>query len=67
MKVFLALCLPALALGQYNYGEVIEKSNLFYEAQRSGPLPSDQRVNWRGDSAMGDAVLGGYYDGKCSI
>ena len=65
MKVFLALCLlPALSLAQYDYGEVIGKSILFYEAQRSGPLPSDQRVNWRGDSATGDAVPGGYYDGQ---
>ena len=37
---------------------------LFYEAQRSGPLPADSRVPWRGDSALDDAVVGGYYDGK---
>jgi len=48
--------------GKYPYGEVLEKSMLFYEAQRSGPLPSDQRVKWRHDSAMNDKVLGGYYD-----
>ena len=37
---------------------------LFYEAQRSGPLPADSRVPWRGDSALNDAVVGGYYDGN---
>ena len=45
-------------------------SFLFYEAQRSGDLPSDQRVTWRHDSAMGDGndvgldLKGGYYDGN---
>ena len=47
---------------KYDYGSVIEKSLLFFEAQRSGPLPDDNRVPWRADSAMGDEVLGGYYD-----
>ena len=47
---------------KYDYGEVIDKSLLFYEAQRSGPLPADNRVPWRGDSALDDAVVGGYYD-----
>ena len=43
---------------------------LFYEAQRSGKLPENQRVKWRGDSAMDDGkdvgydLTGGYYDGK---
>ena len=48
---------------KYDYAEVLEKSLLFYEAQRSGPLPADNRVPWRGDSALNDAVVGGYYDG----
>jgi hypothetical protein len=44
-------------------------SMLFYEAQRSGKLPADQRVTWRKDSALGDKgnngedLTGGYYDG----
>ena len=49
---------------KYDYADVLEKSMLFYEAQRSGPLPADNRVPWRGDSALNDAVVGGYYDGK---
>jgi len=47
---------------KYTYGDVLEKTLLFYEAQRSGPLPSSNRVDWRGNSGMGDAVLGGYHD-----
>ena len=45
-------------------------SYVFYEAQRSGKLPHDQRVTWRGDSALNDGadvgkdLSGGYYDGK---
>ena len=45
-------------------------SFLFYEAERSGKLPADMRVNWRGDSALEDGadvghdLTGGYYDGK---
>lgn len=40
----------------------------FYEAQRSGKLPSDNRIAWRGDSALEDKapdgadVSGGWYD-----
>ena len=48
------------------------KSILFYEAQRSGDLPNDNRVSWRGDSALSDTgefgedLTGGWYDGKTS-
>lgn len=53
-----------------NYAEVLELSLLFYEAQRSGKLPRDNRIPWRGDSALNDRGLngedltGGYYDGN---
>lgn len=56
----------------YDYDEVLHKSLLFYEAQRSGFLPDSQRVTWRKDSATDDAIddetdepidlEGGYYD-----
>lgn len=52
----------------FNYGEALQKSFLFYEAQRSGYLPNDNRIDWRGDSALGDGsdvnrnLTGGYYD-----
>ncbi|XP_045112944.1 endoglucanase A-like [Portunus trituberculatus] len=52
----------------YDYGQVLCMSFLFYEAERSGKLPADMRVNWRGDSALEDGadvghdLTGGYYD-----
>lgn len=52
----------------YDYSQVLCMSYLFYEAQRSGPLPADNRVTWRGDSALGDGsdvgidLTGGYFD-----
>ena len=55
---------------RYDYGRVLELSNLFYEAQRSGALPYDNRVEWRGDSSLGDKghggedLTGGYHDGR---
>ncbi|XP_013393923.1 uncharacterized protein LOC106161501 [Lingula anatina] len=53
---------------KYNYKEILAKSSLFYEAQRSGKLPPENRIKWRGDSAMGDKgqqgqdLTGGWYD-----
>merc|ERR1719394_921116 len=53
---------------RYDYGRVLELSNLFYEAQRSGDLPDDNRVPWRGDSSLddqgqnGEDLTGGYHD-----
>ncbi|KAK3871811.1 hypothetical protein Pcinc_023060 [Petrolisthes cinctipes] len=52
----------------YDYSQVLCMSYVFFEAQRSGPLPMDQRVTWRGDSALddgsdvGEDLTGGYYD-----
>ena len=48
--------------GKFNYGEALQKSILFYEAQQAGPLPSWNRVSWRADAAMNDAVKGGWFD-----
>lgn len=55
---------------KYDYPKVLELSILFYEAQRSGKLPSNNRIPFRGDSALGDKgfsgedLTGGWYDGK---
>jgi len=35
---------------------------LFYDAQRSGKLPANNPISWRGDSAVNDCVPGGWYD-----
>jgi hypothetical protein len=56
------------AAPSYNYGEALQKSIMFYEFQRSGKLPADKRMNWRGDSGLTDGadagvdLTGGWYD-----
>ncbi|XP_042515634.1 endoglucanase 13-like [Macadamia integrifolia] len=51
-----------------DYKAALTKSLLYFEAQRSGRLPRDQRVQWRGDSGLNDGsdagidLVGGYYD-----
>ncbi|XP_074306111.1 endoglucanase 14-like [Silene latifolia] len=51
-----------------DYRDALTKSLLYYEAQRSGKLPSNQRVAWRGNSGLKDGqaagvdLVGGYYD-----
>ncbi|AFY57603.1 cellobiohydrolase A (1,4-beta-cellobiosidase A) [Rivularia sp. PCC 7116] len=53
---------------KFNYGEALQKSNLFYLVQRSGDLPDDYVISWRDDSAVNDGadvnrdLSGGYYD-----
>lgn len=49
--------------GGKDYGDALAKSILFYDAQRSGKLPANNPIHWRGDSALGDCVVGGWYDG----
>lgn len=67
---FLAVIASA---GDYNYADVLQKSLLFYEAQRTGRLPSDNRISWRGDSFVtdrgdsGEDLSGGYFDGKAFV
>lgn len=49
---------------------MLYKSLLFYEAQRSGKLPNDKKIPWRGDSGLKDGqdvgkdLTGGWHDGK---
>ncbi|KAK3757825.1 hypothetical protein RRG08_049108 [Elysia crispata] len=45
-----------------DYNEALRLSILFYAAQRSGSLPEDNPIPWRGDSAVSDCVPGGWYD-----
>src|SRR4051812_46751393 len=58
----------ASAAGAFNYGEALQKSMFFYQAQISGKKPSWDQVSWRGDSAMSDGsdvgldLSGGWYD-----
>ncbi|CAL9167767.1 unnamed protein product [Musa hybrid cultivar] len=68
-------CLLLLLLGLswtqasgHDYRDALAKSILFFEGQRSGKLPPEQRAQWRGDSALSDGseagvdLTGGYYD-----
>lgn len=51
-----------------NYGEALQKSILFYEAQQAGQLPEWNRFPWRGDSTPEDGadvgvdLTGGWLD-----
>ena len=66
----MAVCVLGLANAQYDYKLALSKSILFYEAQRSGALPADNRVDWRRDTFLDDGkdvgvdLSGGYFDGE---
>ncbi|XP_058077027.1 endoglucanase 17 [Magnolia sinica] len=55
-------------IASHNYRDALSKSILFFEGQRSGKLPSSQRLRWRRDSGLSDGsamhvdLVGGYYD-----
>ncbi|GJM86782.1 hypothetical protein PR202_ga02674 [Eleusine coracana subsp. coracana] len=55
----------------HDYEDALQKSLLYFEAQRSGRLPHSQRVTWRHHSGLTDGMfdhrrqvdlVGGYYD-----
>ncbi|OAY30493.1 endoglucanase 8 isoform X3 [Manihot esculenta] len=62
-----------MKVSSQNYGDALTKSILFFEGQRSGKIPSTQRVTWRKDSALLDGssigmdLVGGYYDAGDNI
>jgi len=64
----IALSLPSIYAKSQDYARHLELSLLFYEAQRSGPLPASNRIYWRKDSMVdagadnGVDLTGGYYD-----
>lgn len=47
------------AFAGHDYGQALTKGILFFEAQRSGYLPSNQRVKWRADSGLHDGKASG--------
>lgn len=54
---------------KYDYGKALGLSILFYDAQRSGKLPANNPIAWRGDAALEDSdgdydLSGGWFDGK---
>ena len=60
--------LPAQAAVPLNYGEALQKSMFFYQAQIAGKKPAWSQVSWRGDAAMNDGsdvgldLTGGWFD-----
>lgn len=68
-SVFLSVS-PVFAAGEpnFDYADALSKSLLYFEAQRSGRLPYNQRVTWRHNSGLTDGLeqnvdlVGGYYD-----
>ncbi|KAJ0666462.1 putative cellulase [Helianthus annuus] len=56
---------------QDQYTEALHKALLFFNAQKSGKLPGNNGIEWRGDSGLQDGadatnvkggLVGGYYD-----
>ncbi len=65
---FGALSSISFTASAVNYGEALQKSIYFYEAQQAGKLPEWNRVEWRGDSVLDDGsdngvdLSGGWFD-----
>jgi len=57
----------------HDYTEALSKAIMFFEGQRSGFLPEDQRQKWRANSGLSDGwtynadLIGGYYDAGDNI
>ena len=45
---------PATPVQSFAYGEVLQKSLLFYEVNRSGELAPNHPIEWRGDATVND-------------
>jgi hypothetical protein len=62
-----ALAAPS-PTAEFNYAEALQKAVWFYDAQRLGRLPANNRVSWRGDSFTADGadanldLVGGFAD-----
>ncbi|WCJ40899.1 glycosyl hydrolase 9B18 [Euphorbia peplus] len=66
--VLLSSHFALLMCSYHDYPLALSKSILFFQGQRSGYLPSDQRISWRSNSGLSDGytyntdLTGGYYD-----
>ncbi|KAI3693786.1 hypothetical protein L1987_76738 [Smallanthus sonchifolius] len=60
-------------VASHNYKDALTKSLIFFEGQRSGRLPPNQRITWRKNSGLSDGavmkvdLVGGYYDAGDNI
>ncbi|WOG84718.1 hypothetical protein DCAR_0103902 [Daucus carota subsp. sativus] len=55
--IFLTI-LPTYDSSYLNYPDALSKSILFFEGQRSGYLPGDQRLSWRQNSGLNNVKFG---------
>lgn len=68
--LLLVVGLASYAVANYDYADIIRRSLLFYEAQRTGILPANNRIPWRGNTFVtdrgvnGENLSGGYFDGN---
>lgn len=63
--------------GHPNYNDALAKSILFFQGQRSGKLPPDQKMTWRSNSGLSDGstanvktlskILTQIYSGKSNV
>jgi hypothetical protein len=60
--VSLAGLIPRTEAQSYNYGDALNKAIYFFYFNYSGQLPAGYPVSWRGNSALNDNPIGGYYD-----
>lgn len=61
----LVLILSLISASQaHNYTDALSKSLLYFEAQRSGRLPHNQRVVWRDHSGLTDGLEQGVSGNK---
>ncbi|XP_014524307.1 endoglucanase 24 [Vigna radiata var. radiata] len=70
-RLFYVAVFEAALIGMgsgHDYCEALSKAIMFFEGQRSGFLPQDQRLSWRQNSGLSDGwnyntdLTGGYYD-----
>ena len=52
--VVMMTMMAVMKVASHDYGDALSKSILFFEGQRSGKLPPNQRMTWRKDSALRD-------------
>uniref|UniRef100_A0A2N9FD94 Endoglucanase n=1 Tax=Fagus sylvatica TaxID=28930 RepID=A0A2N9FD94_FAGSY len=48
---------PSFTSSSHDYQDALSKAILFFEGQRSGALPQDQRINWRANSGLSDGWM----------
>lgn len=55
-SVLLLLSTIFSSVRAFDYADALSKSLLYFEAQRSGRLPYNQRVTWRDNSGLTDGL-----------